>query len=52
MIVKKASEVNQHLKVLCRKKNINIIDHGNSITVRHLNGSKLHLNLQGNKVVT
>ena len=52
MIVEKAYEVNQHLKVSCRKKNSNIIDHGNSITVRHLNGSKLHLNLKGNKVVT
>ena len=47
----KALEVNQHLKVLSRK-NINIIDHENIITVRHLNGSKLHLNLKGNKVLT
>ena len=49
---KKALEVNQNLKVLCRQKNINIIDYGNTITVRHLNGSKLHLNLKGNKVLT
>ena len=47
---KKALEVNQHLKVLCREKN-NIIDHGNTITIRHLNGSKLHLNLKGNKIL-
>ena len=49
---KKALEVNQHLKVLCREKNINIIDHGNTITIRHLNGSRLHLNLKGNKFFT
>ena len=49
---KKALEVNQDLRVLCRQKNINIIDYGNTITVRHLNGSKLHLNLKGNKVLT
>ena len=49
---KNALEVNQNLKVLCRQKNINIIDYGNTITVRHLNGSKLHLNLKGNKILT
>ena len=48
---KKALEVNQHLKVLCCEKNINIINHGNTISVHHLNGSKLHLNLKGNKVL-
>ena len=40
------------MKVLCCEKNINIIDHGNTITVRHLNGSRLYLNLKGNKVFT
>ena len=49
---KKTFDVNQHLKVLCREKNINIIDHGNTITIRHLNGSRLHLNLKGNKIFT
>ena len=49
---KKELEVNQHLKVLCREKNINIIDHRNTITIRHLNGSRLHLNLKSNKVFT
>ena len=28
------------------------MDHGNTITVRHLNGPKLLLNLKGNKVLT
>ena len=45
-------EVNQHLKVLWRQKNINTIDHGNIITASHLNNSKVHLNLKGNKVLT
>ena len=49
---KKALEVNQHLKVLCCEKNINIINHGNTISDHHLNGSKLHLNLKDNKVLT
>ena len=48
---KNALEVNQHLKVLCREKN-NIIDQGNNVTVPHLNDTKLHLNLKGNKVLT
>ena len=46
----KALEVYQHLTVLCHEKNINIINHGNTNTVRHLNGSKLHLNLKDKKV--
>ena len=49
---KKTLEVNQHLKVLCREKNISIFDHGDTITIRHLNGSRLHLNLKGNKIFT
>ena len=49
---KKASEGNQPLKVLYREKNINIIGHGNTITVRHLNCSKVHLYLKDNKVLT
>ena len=31
------------------QKNINIIDHESTSTVRHLNVSKLHLNLKGDK---
>ena len=49
---KKALEGNQPLKVLYREKNINIIGHGNTITVRHLNCSKVHLYLKDNKVLT
>ena len=48
----KVLEINQHLTALCHEKNINIIDHGNTNTVRHLNGSKLHLNLKGKNDLT
>ena len=40
------------MKVLCREKNINIIDHVKNITVRHQNRPKLHLDLKDNKVLT
>ena len=33
------------------QKNINIIDHESTTTVRHLNVSKLHLNLKGDNVL-
>ena len=49
---KKVLEVNQNLNDLCHKKNISIIGCGNSTTDRHLNDSKSHLNLKGNKVLT
>ena len=49
---KKALEVNQNLNNLRHKKNISIIDCGNATTDRHLNDSKSHLNLKGNKVLT
>ena len=29
---------------LCKEKDINLIDHGKTITVKNINGSKLHLN--------
>ena len=48
---KKASAVNDKLKNLCREKNLHYIDHSNSIDTRHLNGSKLHLNVKGTKIL-
>ena len=48
---KNASEVNQPLKVLSREINNNIINHGDIITILHLNDPKLHLNLKVNKVL-
>ena len=49
---KKASEVNKSLKELCKKYNFNLIIHDNTITIKHLNGSKLHLNKRGNKILS
>ena len=48
---KKASAVNDKLKNLCKEKNLHYIDHSNSIDTRHLNGSKLHLNVKGTKIL-
>ena len=45
-------ELYKHLKVMCSKNKISFIDHRNTITVSHLNGSKLHLKLKGNNVLT
>ena len=37
------------MKDLCQEKNLHYIDQSNSINTRHLNGSKLHLNVKGTK---
>ena len=39
----KVAQVRQNLKRLCQEKNFELIYHKNTITVRHLNGSKLPL---------
>ena len=44
----KAQEVNSFLKDMCSNSNINFIDNSKSLNPRrHLNNSKLHLNLKG-----
>ena len=45
---KNAIEVN---KKLCLEINLYLIDHGNIINTRHVNGSKLHLNKKGIRVL-
>ena len=45
---KNAIEVN---KKLCLENNLYLIDHGNIINTRHVNGSKLHLNKKGIRVL-
>ena len=40
----KVAQVNRSLKRLCQENNFELINHENTITERHLNGSKLHLN--------
>ena len=39
------------MKDLCQEKNLHYIDQSNSINTRHLNGSKLHLNVKGTKIL-
>ena len=41
---KKTEEINIVLKELCKEKNLYYINHEKKITVKHLNGSKIHLN--------
>ena len=50
--LRKAADINKNLKDRCREKNLNFINHGNTITVRHLNASKLHLNKRGTQVLS
>ena len=47
---RKAADVNRVLKEKCREKKLQFLDHGNTITVRHLNASKLHLNKRGTQI--
>ena len=49
---KKAADVNRELKEKCREKKLQFLDYGNTITVRHLNASKLHLNKRGTQVLS
>ena len=48
---KKAADVNRELKEKCREKKLQFLDYGNTITVRNLNASKLHLNKRGTQVL-
>ena len=49
---KKAADVNRELKEKCREKILQFLDLGNTITVRHLNASKLHLKERGTQVLS
>ena len=46
----KVAQVNRSLKRLCQEKNFDLINHEKTITERHLNGSKLHLNKRGTTI--
>ena len=48
---KKAADVNRELKEKCHLKKLQFLDHGNTITVRHLNASKLHLNKRSTQML-
>ena len=49
---KKVAEVNIVLKELCKEKNLYYINHDKKVTVKHLNGSKLHLNKKGTSILS
>ena len=48
---KKAAYVNRELKEKCREKKLKFLHYGNTITVRNLNASKLHINKRGTQVL-
>ena len=50
--LRKIADVNRNLKGRCREKKFHFKNHGNAITVRHLNASILHLNKRGTQVLT
>ena len=47
----KVAEVNNNLKEMCTEKNIFLIDYSKSIKQRHINRSKVHLNMKGSTVL-
>ena len=48
----KVAHANRTLKRLCQENNFELINHENTITERHLNGSKLHLNKRGTTILS
>ena len=48
----KVAQVNLSLKRLCQEKIFQLINHENTITERHLNGSKLDLNNRGTTILS
>lgn len=48
----KAADINQKLKEKCREKNLQFLNHGNTIMEWHLNASKLHINKKGTQVLS
>ena len=44
-------EVNNNLKEMCTENNIFLIDHSKSTKQRHINRSKVHLNMKGSTVL-
>ena len=46
---RKVVETNRHEKELCKENNIFLIQHDKTMTTRHINGSKLHLNKRGSE---
>ena len=51
LLNQKGCEVNSHLKDLCEKKNVFLIDNAKKFKSHHLNEGKLHLNRKGSKLL-
>ena len=49
---KKGSQVNHHLKEMCNRKNVFLIDHSKKFKAIHLNSSRLHLNRKGANILS
>ena len=49
---KKRTEVNTHLKKMCKEKSIFLFDHGKRIKANHLNSSKIHLDRRGANILS
>lgn len=47
----KVKKVNALLEVLCANNNMHFLDHSNTISEKHLNKSKVHLNKIGSKIL-
>ena len=48
----KVAQVNRSLQRLCQENYSELINHENTITERHLNGSKLHFNKTGTTILS
>ena len=51
-IPEESSRCKWELKEKCCEEKLHFLDHGNTITVRHLNASKHHLNKRGTQVLS
>ena len=48
----KVQEINEQLRDLCQAKNVNFIDHSESIKPQHLNKSRQHLIRRGTSILS
>ena len=49
---KKGSQDKHHLKEMCNRKNLFLIDHSKKFKAIHLNSSRLHLNRKGGNILS
>jgi hypothetical protein len=46
----RVSKVNSFLRIKCSDRNLQFIDHSNTIVAKHLNRSRIHLNKDGSRL--